>query len=636
MRLRSVYISNYKNLKNFEVKFDGGTFIDVFVGKNGTGKSNFFEALIEIFRHLYEIDKGKKLISFDYTIKYEINGNLIEISWEQEKLLINNKKRKIGNTDLPDNILIYYSGHNDKVYNLIKDYEDSFKGLIQTADIQDTRKFIGIGKEYKQLLLAMLLMQNEDNSARKFICKKLGIRIVDSVVKVILKRPFYAKTHEYDIENNDETDRFWKPMGITKDFLSRLLKCKADDSKGPVRTEGYFKNEDTYIYYFDIRAILKEFRDYSSQELFRQFDNLKTLEMLREISSKIILENGEEATTSFFSDGQFQLVYIYSIIELFKDRNCVTLLDEPDCFLHPEWQHEFFKQVFEITNTTVKNNHVLVSSHSAVTLIKHEKEKIKFFDIQGNSAKCYDLIKRVAIDKLSAQFVHYSEKEQILSIINAIQIKKKPVLFTEGITDPIILKEAWYNLYEDAMPFIPFYAFNCTYLDQLLKDDKIVSEMSGLPLFGLFDFDEAYNLWNGMDRTKWDEVEKDPDRGLIKKQKDKEVYAIMLPVPKDPIIRKQVIKDEATKETFGGNSHCEIEHVFYGSQKTKEYFQEELLCGRVKTIAFKSDSVKKKFAQEVIPTVEREYFEVFRPMFEFIRSKSKCLSFNYLVAPTKE
>lgn len=59
MRLKSVFVSQYKNLKNFTLGFDGASFIDVFVGKNGSGKSNLFEALIEIFRHIYEYDEPK-------------------------------------------------------------------------------------------------------------------------------------------------------------------------------------------------------------------------------------------------------------------------------------------------------------------------------------------------------------------------------------------------------------------------------------------------------------------------------------------------------------------------------------------------------------------------------------------------
>ncbi|MFM9872361.1 MAG: AAA family ATPase, partial [Fimbriimonadaceae bacterium] len=50
MRLIHVHISDYKNLKNFDLNFESESGLDVFVGKNGSGKSNFFEALINIFR----------------------------------------------------------------------------------------------------------------------------------------------------------------------------------------------------------------------------------------------------------------------------------------------------------------------------------------------------------------------------------------------------------------------------------------------------------------------------------------------------------------------------------------------------------------------------------------------------------
>lgn len=57
--------------------------------------------------------------------------------------------------------------------------------------------------------------------------------------------------------------------------------------------------------------------------------------MLADISIPLKLTSGLDASIAHFSDGQFQSVYIYSIVELFKDRHCLTLLDEPDAFLHP-------------------------------------------------------------------------------------------------------------------------------------------------------------------------------------------------------------------------------------------------------------------------------------------------------------
>ncbi|MBE03456.1 MAG: hypothetical protein CMI11_12455 [Oceanospirillales bacterium] len=630
MRLTSLYIGQYKNLRDFSLSFDGSSFLDVFVGKNGTGKSNLFEALIEIFRHLVEFDRDKAPCDFNYRIGFEIDGKETNIECSNGQLNINGRVRKtVGKTPLPDNVLIYYSGHNDTVAKLVEQYEEAFRKRIKRADFDEARYFIGIGPEYKELLLAVLLMQPETCKARQFICQKLGIETVASEAKVVLERPAYAADSRFDIELNDKTDRYWKPEGITKTFLNRLHGCISTATGSPVRSEGYFAADDRYILYFDIAKIREEFSDLSPQELFRQFDNLKTLEMLSEITIPLTLNGGVDASINHFSDGQFQSVYIYSIIELFKDRNCITLLDEPDAFLHPEWQFDFLKQVFEITDTTAKNNHVLMSSHSAVTLIPHDKTKIKFFDIKGNQANCYDLPKTIAIKKLSADLIRYSEQEQLLSIINAIQIENKPVLFTEGSTDPIILKEAWYKLYDEEMPFIPFYAFSCTFIKQLLTDHRIHAEMSGLPVFALFDFDKAYDQWNGLNGTV---SETDPLKGMIKQWAEGESYALMLPVPASADIQKQVIRNAATGETFGGDSCCEIEHLFYGLDATRNYYQQEPCVGGTK-IVFKSDGEKTTFAKEVVPTLDTACFEVFRPMFEFIKSKCPAGAEGEEVAP---
>ena len=543
MHLISLHIiSRYKNLKDFKLEFDGQSFIDVFVGRNGSGKSNFFEALIEVFRHLYEFDSY--IISFDYEIEYEIDKRNVSIRWKNGNFFINGRPRKtLGKTPLPDNILVYYSGHNLQVLRLVKEYEESFKTHIKGANISDTRKFIGIGREYKQLLLTLILLQVNERKANEFICKKLGISSVGNEIRISLKRPFYARTKGYEVERLDASTSFWKPAGITKDFLNLLSTIHQTQSESGVREEGYIASEDyldKYVLYLDVIDFKKKLAHLSSQEVFIQFDNLKTIEMLEEISIDITLQDGSKATTDFFSDGQFQSVYIYSIIELFKLKNCLTLLDEPDSFLHPEWQFDFLKQVVEISEAATSNNHVLMSSHSAITLINHLNEKVFFFEFQDTGAvTSFPLMKKVAINKLSSNLINYTEHEQLLSIINTIQIEKKPVLFTEGKTDPIIIKEAWNKLYPELdMPFIPFYAFGHRYLVQLMKDPEVIADMKGMPIFGLFDYDKAFNSWNGFSKK---DISTDVYNCLIKKMDNNEVYAIMLPVPKGRQIEAQVV-----------------------------------------------------------------------------------------------
>lgn len=618
MRITQIHIlGEYKNLKDFKLEFDGKSFIDVFVGKNGTGKSNLFEAVIEIFRHLFERDY---IIPFEYLLKYEIDGKSIEIDWKKEKLFFGGKETKaIPKEFLPDDIILYYSGHNSRITDLVFQYEENFKKTLKEANEGEVREFIGIGREYKALLLAVLLLQTDGNKTKEFIRKKLGINTIGSQLKIVLKRPFYARKKGYEIDRVDKATSYWKAEGITRKFLDLLETIKPAKAKEGVREEGYFVRDefaDEYILYFDIPDFQNKFRKLSAQQLFREFDNLKTIEMLGDISIDIKLENGTEATINHFSDGQFQTVYIYSIIELFKDRNCITLLDEPDSFLHPEWQFDFLKQVFEITEQATPSNHILMSSHSAVTLLNSQERKINLFELRENKIVNYKVDKPYAISQLSSKLIRVHQDEQTLSVIHTIG-QNKPILFTEGYSDPVILQHAWTQLYDYEIPFEICFGHGCLYLRLLLQSDKLLGEMGAFPVFGLFDFDMAYNEWHSIKGETDSLLEDNPYKGIIKKVRDKNSYAILVPIPNIPEITKQVIKKD--KETYEGNSKVEMEHLFY-SAETSKHFHKVSIVGGGEIIEI-SDSLKMKFASEVVTGLEKKHFEVLRPMFDFILSK---------------
>lgn len=619
MRLKSVYIGQYKNLRDFTLNFDGTSFIDVFVGKNGTGKSNLFEALIEIFRHIFEYDREKAAPDFSYAIAYEIDGRATEIDWRSGTLTINGRERKtIGQTPLPDNVLIYYSGHNDTVAGLVAQYEAAFQKRIKRADFDESRRFIGIGSEYKELLVAVLLMQGDANKARRFICQKLGIEWVSPEVRLVLERPPYAADERFDIEYNDETDRYWKPEGISKTFLDRLSTCASTASGGPVRSEGYFASDQRYVLYFDIARIQQEFNDLSAQELFRQLDNLKTLGLLTEITIPLQLTGGHDATIAHFSDGQFQSVYIYAIVELFKDRNCITLLDEPDSFLHPEWQFDFLKQVFEITETTARNNHVLMTSHSASTITTANESVINLFEFDGSRVIVTKVRKADVITSLSAGLIAFTEGEARLNIHHVLKNTTGAVLFTEGITDEMILETAWSKLYPaEKRNFEIQNAFDRIFLRNLFSRDELKTNYPERIMFALFDFDEAYDDWNGL--KKQCDVVTDPFKGMSKQLKCRNHYAMLLPVPNVEALKQQVLDLDGKPWVRGVDLHISIELLFYKDEWIGEWFQKRATSCGGEIIEFSGN--KADFAKEVIPTLAAPCFEIFRPMFEFIRSK---------------
>jgi predicted ATPase len=631
MRLKSVYISQYKNLKDFSLNFEGTSFIDIFVGKNGSGKSNLLEALIEIFRHLDQLGRTDNDIAFDYKLTYEIEGQDTDIEWKDSKLRINNDedRKTLGQTPFPDNVLIYYSGHNATVTDLVKNYENNFRSRIKGANLEDSRRFIGIGPEYKLLLLSMLLVQPDGNSARAFVWKKLGIdklgitkpgtnEVTESVVRIELQRPDYAQgKKEFDIELNDGTDNYWKADGITKGFLDTLSICAWTNAENLTVTEGYLTNDDRYVLHLSISKLQDAFNG-KLQELFRQLDNLKTLGMLAGISVPLRLTYGEEGNLSRFSDGQFQSVYIYAIVELFKGRNCLTLLDEPDAFLHPEWQFDFLKQIFEISNTAAKSNHVLMSSHSASTITCAEENVINLFEFDGSKVVSTKVNKADVIKSLSAGLITFSESEARLNISHVLKNTTGPVLFTEGITDEMILETAWTKLYPtENRCFEIQNAFSCGFLRNLVKDNVLYQNHPDRKFFSLFDFDEAYNDWSQLG----EDVQTNSALCLTKKRNGSESYALLLPVPVTGQIRKQVINPH-TGGNFGNRSLLTIELLFYGVPGLDAYF----IIDTMRTdgfIKFISDSQKTTFAKDIVPTLDAAHFAVFRPLFEFI--KSKCV-----------
>jgi predicted ATPase len=618
MRLKTVFISQYKNLKDFSLNLDGENFIDIFVGKNGSGKSNLFEALTEIFRHLYEFD-NKGEIGFEYVVKFEINGAEIKIAWKGGELSVNDKVRKtISDVPLPDNVLIYYSGHNDTVADLVQRYEVDFRKRIKGANPEESRRFIGIGQQYKQLLLGVLLLQCAQNTARQFICQKLGVQSVGSDLYLTLQRPSFAasalKALNVDgIENFDPRTHYWAADGITRDFLDKLVTCiKGEFNHGDV----YNTASDEYTIPINAELFQHRFADDSVSDIFRQFDNLKTLGMLNGLMVPLTLASGLDANISHFSDGQFQSVYIYSIVELFKDRNCLILLDEPDAFLHPEWQFDFLRQVFEITDTAAKTSHVLMNSHSASTIACAKEAVINLFELDGDKVAMVKANKADVIKSLSAGLITFSETEARLNIQHVLKNTSGPVLFTEGITDEMILEIAWAKLYPtEKRCFEIQNAFSCGFQRNLVKDNALYQNHPGRVFFSLFDFDEAYNDWNQLG----EDIQTDPTLCLTKKRAAVESYALLLPVPSAGKIKKQVINPH-TGGNYGNKSLLTIELLFHGIDGLEAYFavDTERTDGFIK---FVSDSQKVKFARDVVPTIDAAHFAIFRPLFEFILSK---------------
>lgn len=611
MRVRSVWISRYKNLRDFSIDFDGDGFIDIFVGKNGSGKSNFLEALIEIFDHIGLSRAGAEGPEFDYELTYEIDGVPVNLAWRERDFSVNGQggRRTIGErTPFPDHLLVYYSGQNGKVSTLVERYEQRFRDSLRRATGPIPPRIIGIGPSCKKLLVVTMLLLPEENVARKILCQKLGILNCRRATDLTISRPDFALRDDHDPLDPEQI--FWGVTGYAGEFLQMLLGSIEGDF---TPAQLYDREAGVYRLTCNVDRLREALGDESGIALFRSLDALRVLGMLDDIQLPFALKDLEVSGLDLFSDGQFQSVYLFAVAELFKHLNCVALLDEPDAFLHPEWQFEFLKQVSEISEQAARTNHFLMTSHSASTVAGNSGGRLRLFASGDDGVEAVEHQKSDLVRSLSAGLITFSEQEATLSINQIVLQSDGPILFTEGLSDAMILRTAWEKLNPGVeCPFGIEHGYGKGFLCFLFKTPHLFEAHPERTFFALFDFDDAYQDWIqlGVD------VETDPTRCLAKKKRDQEAYALLLPVPAGLSIRGQVMKPDGVGH-FANKSRLSIELMFRDVPELAERFEPDP-GERDACIRFLGDKVA--FARDVVPTLQPEAFEGFRPIFDFVQA----------------
>ena len=598
------------------------SFLELFVGKNGSGKSNLFEALLDIFRHIYETKIKNRsdpfAPGFAYRIAYNIDNR--DIEWDYNGQELSSLPAIIDDDDFPDNILIYYSGQNSNILSLIDKYETRYRRNIDSAEVDDSRVFIGIGPDYKQILLSLITCLPHDNQARQYVFRKLRIRDKQDTIIFKLKRPRKTYAKGVVIDAFDPRTHYWGLRGLPRDFVDNLIMCIKDEFQ---HRDIYSEVTQQYELKVDIELFRSQFKTLSAASLFTLFDNLKTLDMLVDITADLVLDDGKEIDLNFFSDGQYQSVYIFALTEIFKTKYSITLLDEPDSFLHPEWQFEFLAQMESISVSAASTNQILMTSHSAATLMACSSPWLNSIQKASNGDSEIVLSsKSDVIKSLSGNKIFLDENQTIMSISTFLKNTHQPVLFTEGVSDEYILDIAWKKLYQDEpRPFCIQNAFDRKFLANTLSRDELRQAFPERVIFALFDFDEAYDDWNGLSHLKSKggiDIESNPFNGLVRQLKHKTHFAMLLPVPDIERIKGQVLNsDNIPWRELGSESSMAIELLFYKDELLGSEFKKVQKAAGAELIVFSGNKVR--FAKNYIPQLDPKEFEIFRSMFERIK-----------------
>jgi predicted ATPase len=418
MRLAYLKIHDFKNLVDFAVDFDETSQepVTVLLGRNGSGKSNLYEALVIIFRDLL---KGKPTKDFGYDLRYTLrNGKIAVRIWnpptaqeeatksaplpftskEQQPIesfaftvTEGGDQRRVSKDKiseyLPKYVVTYYSGTSKRLQRHFFKPQLEFRDeLLEGRSLPLRPLFYAVPIHSQFALLAFFM--TEDKEAMDFLKDYLWIEGLESAL-FVLRRPHWAAGRKL---HKDGDARFWGARGVVRDFLSEVYNC----ALAPIRLTGdiqesFDKVERTEFLYLFLRDLerLRELAERSleiakskaDQKAVNAADFFKVLEstfmsdLIHETRIRVSVRHAGALTYRELSEGEQQMLAVVGMLRFLRDDDSLFLLDEPDTHLNPTWGMEYLNILKKHANTG-KNSHLLLATHDPLVLSNLRRNQV--------------------------------------------------------------------------------------------------------------------------------------------------------------------------------------------------------------------------------------------------------------------
>ncbi len=499
MKLQSLEIKGYKNLKDLSINFINKEGITLLVGNNGCGKSNILEALSAIFSHLY--DNSKNPLKFDYNIKYAINNKQIGITYEDEIYTFNVDEQSIDSSSfykqkqylLPKNIIANYSGESLRLWeNFYFPHYDNYMSKIRTAKSIAELSMIYINRYNIDIALLTLFFYDFDSftDIRDLCNKTLNIK---RITKIIL---------HYDAKKISQ----WRSNEVIQ-LITNLNPLGINSADSLEITCEEFKEQLAYLQGDERRLFT----------ILYAATMPKKDKVITDIGIELELNNGTIIKTSDLSEGEKKLLLMTTILEALADENSLLLFDEPDAHIHICRKVELKELICKYTN-----RECIITTHSPTLAMCFEEQHVIGLKTEDDGTKIISSQKSKIISELTEGLWNVHEQNVFLA-------STKPItLLVEGKTDKIHIEEAFKHLkgnYTD-LDFDCFYFGGANNIPQFLTGLKTCEiDFSDRKIIAVFDNDTE-----GRDCCNRTQVKYSHDKNKYG------LYAITLPTKSDATI----------------------------------------------------------------------------------------------------
>lgn len=391
MRIVRLYVKQYGNLQEFEFKPDQQHQTSVILGRNGAGKSNLMEVLVEIFRDL----ESGTASGFYYELEYLIRGYSVEVANNpdgkpRQQVLLDGSKismkrfRDEADTLLPKYVFAYYSGWNKRLESLFdKPTADLYRKWLK-GGIHDNiplRRMFFCRKQYSQFsLLAFFLLESRNEDIQKFLRDYLKIDGFESAL-FVMHKPFWRTSKPKKAEMDEGDPLFWHAIGAFQSFLDRLWRHALAPIRHSEMVTKDFRNrsEDAERFYLFIKDLPSlrglKYPGESIADFFAHLEGLYLSDLLEEIRITVRTTDGSLIRFENLSEGEQQLLTVLGLLHISKSEESLFLLDEPDTHLNPAWTYEYLNLLQE--QVVEQTSQLLIASHNPLMIGGLKKEQVR-------------------------------------------------------------------------------------------------------------------------------------------------------------------------------------------------------------------------------------------------------------------
>jgi len=368
------------------------------VGENGSGKSRIFEIINNFLENtIYIYADSTEKVFFTNIPECKINkNNSYTIEYDEdisylleEKIFFKQFNWKDKDSEA-DSYLAEALEKDNTAFNFINDKfifkywqvkKNEYSTIILNTKIKSIDENLSVNK--------INIMLGDEKNPKDFYLYMFTITAIHLLQDTLKSENKDLSKSEY----REELEKLGEEL-TEENYLSFVRKIDLRKfTKGYKEYLDVLKNYeqskleiDSYLEKREINS--SEIRDFIKSPIYKTFHNFfrnnSGIEFIR-----IDYQTEEGLRFGDLSDGEKAKILNFSVFidSLISDRdhyNFIMCIDEPDAFLHPNWQksliNEFYKISEKYAKDKFKNLHIILSSHSPFILSDLPKENVIFLE----------------------------------------------------------------------------------------------------------------------------------------------------------------------------------------------------------------------------------------------------------------